>query len=142
MELIKETRAAKYVTEIDYEKFFDNLSWKKLRETALEEFEGVHRYMERILRAKIKCKDGNIITPDKGTPQGGVPSPMWAARTLHRNVIKKLPTGVKVTAYLDDVVAVSEEPIELKWFESEEAGIKVNAKKTKITKEMESGKKR
>ena len=39
--------------------------------------------IKRILKAPIKLEDGTIITPDKGTPQGGIISPLLANIVLN-----------------------------------------------------------
>ncbi|CAK7066668.1 MAG: hypothetical protein BACD_03155 [Bacteroides rodentium] len=39
--------------------------------------------LRRILTAQIKLEDGTFITPDKGTPQGGIISPLLANIVLN-----------------------------------------------------------
>lgn len=75
-----------YVIEFDIKGFFDNVNHSKLikqiwalgiRDTRLL---GI---IKRILKAPIKMPDGSIVIPDKGTPQGGIISPLLANIVLN-----------------------------------------------------------
>ena len=75
-----------YVIEFDIKGFFDNVDHSKLIKQmwAL----GIHDkklifIIKRILKAPIKMPDGKIITPEKGTPQGGIISPLLANIVLN-----------------------------------------------------------
>ena len=64
-----------YVIEFDIKGFFDNVNHSKLIKQMWSL--GIHDkqlifIIKRILKAPIKMPDGKIITPDKGTPQGGL----------------------------------------------------------------------
>lgn len=39
--------------------------------------------IKRILKAPIRLEDGTTVTPDKGTPQGGIISPLLANIVLN-----------------------------------------------------------
>ena len=58
-----------YVVEFDIKGFFDNVDHSKL--------------IKQILKAPIKMPDGNMIHPTKGTPQGGIISPLLANIVLN-----------------------------------------------------------
>jgi len=75
-----------YVIEFDIKGFFDNVNHSKLMKQiwAL----GIHDkqllfVIKRILTAPIKMQNGEIIIPDKGTPQGGIISPLLANIVLN-----------------------------------------------------------
>ena len=76
----------KYVIEFDIEGFFDNVNHSKLIRQiwAL----GIHdkrliNIIKRILKAEIRMPDGTTIRPIKGTPQGGIISPLLANIVLN-----------------------------------------------------------
>jgi len=64
-------------------------------------------YVERWLKAPMQTMDGQILERDKGTPQGGVVSPILANLFLHYAfdlwVTRHLP-GVRFARYADDAV--------------------------------------
>ena len=75
-----------YVIEFDIKGFFDNVNHGKLIRQiwAL----GIHDkqlifVIKRILKAPIKMPDGTTLIPDKGTPQGGIISPLLANIVLN-----------------------------------------------------------
>ena len=75
-----------YVVEFDIKGFFDNVNHSKLirqiwamgiRDTRLIYI------IRQILKAPIRMSDGSTITPIKGTPQGGIISPLLANIVLN-----------------------------------------------------------
>lgn len=75
-----------FVVEFDIKGFFDNVNHHKLIRQlwAL----GIHDkhlifVINRILKAPIRMPDGNTIKPKKGTPQGGIISPLLANVVLN-----------------------------------------------------------
>ena len=64
-------------------------------------------YVERWLKAPMQTAEGQILQRDKGTPQGGVVSPILANLFLHYAfdlwVTRHLP-GVRFARYADDAV--------------------------------------
>lgn len=75
-----------YVIEFDIKGFFDNVNHSKLIRQiwAL----GIHDkqlifIIKRILKAPIKMPDGSTTIPDRGTPQGGIISPLLANIVLN-----------------------------------------------------------
>ena len=74
---------AKYVLDADIAKCFDKINHKKLLEK-LNTFPKLRRQVRAWLRADICDYDKHVITPShKGTPQGGVLSPLLANIALH-----------------------------------------------------------
>ena len=75
-----------YIVEFDIKGFFDNVNHKKLLKQiwALGMHDKQLLYIiRRILKASIKMPDGSIVTPEKGTPQGGILSPLLANIVLN-----------------------------------------------------------
>ena len=68
-----------YVIEFDIKSFFDNVNHTKLiKQIWALGIRDKHLIwiIKQILRAPIKMPDGKLIHPDKGTPQGGIISPL------------------------------------------------------------------
>lgn len=75
-----------YVIEFDIKGFFDNVNHAKLIRQIWTL--GIHDkhllfVIKRILTAPIKMPDGSICHPQKGTPQGGIISPLLANIVLN-----------------------------------------------------------
>jgi hypothetical protein len=67
----------------------------------------VRLYIGRWLRAPVECADGTLVERTKGTPQGGVVSPLLANLFLHyafdRWMDRNYP-GVRFERYADDAI--------------------------------------
>ena len=74
-----------WVLDLDIKGFFDNLDWelmmKAVRAHTKEKW--VLLYIERWLKAPVQLPGGTLQLPEKGTPQGGVISPLLANLFLH-----------------------------------------------------------
>lgn len=74
------------VVEFDIKGFFDNVDHSKLIRQiwaiGIKDKHLIH-IIQRILAAPIRMPDGAVITPDKGTPQGGIISPLLANIVLN-----------------------------------------------------------
>jgi len=74
-----------WVIDLDIKGFFDNLNHDLLKR-ALEKHwpeKWEMLYIDRWLKAPIQLEDGSLVERDKGTPQGGVISPLLANLYLH-----------------------------------------------------------
>ena len=98
-----------WVVEFDIRGLFDNLDHGLLM-TALRKHcqePWILLYVERWLRAPMQSVEGQLQARDKGTPQGGVVSPILANLFLHYAfdlwVTRHLP-GVRFARYADDAV--------------------------------------
>ncbi len=98
-----------WVIDLDIKSFFDEIEHHKLLlaiEKHVEE-KWVKRYIKRWLQAPIETKTGEVKERTKGTPQGGVISPLLANLYLHYTLDQwisiKDPTVVFVR-YADDVI--------------------------------------
>ena len=75
-----------YVIEFDIKGFFDNVNHPKLiRQLWAMGFRDKRLIyvIKQILKAPIKMPDGSTFIPDKGTPQGGIISPLLANVVLN-----------------------------------------------------------
>lgn len=75
-----------YVIEFDIKGFFDNVNHSKLlKQIWAMGIEDKHLIyvIGKILKAPIKMPNGQIIQPQKGTPQGGIISPLLANIVLN-----------------------------------------------------------
>ena len=75
-----------YVVDIDIKSFFDNVNHAKLLKQ-IWSF-GIHDkkllcIIGQMLKAPIHMPDGSVIFPDKGTPQGGILSPLLSNIVLN-----------------------------------------------------------
>jgi group II intron reverse transcriptase/maturase len=102
-----------WVVEVDIRKFFDTLDHARLREFLQRRVsDGVLlRLIGKWLNAGV-LEDGVLTTPDEGTPQGGVISPLLANIYLHyvldewyeREVKPRLQGESFLIRYADDFV--------------------------------------
>lgn len=74
-----------WVLDLDIRGFFDNIDHELMMKAVVR-----HRppawvllYVERWLKASVLCEDGTLEARPKGTPQGGVISPLLANLFLH-----------------------------------------------------------
>lgn len=98
-----------WVIDLDIKGFFDNINheWmmRMLAEQTKEKW--VLMYIERWLQAPMRLPDGEVKTRTKGTPQGGVISPLLANIYLHYVLdlwLEKKHKEAAFERYADDVV--------------------------------------
>ena len=103
-------RKQDWVIDLDIKGFFDNISHSKLM-LAIEKHvpeQWVKLYIKRWLSAPVLIKTGVLVKKEgKGTPQGGVISPLLANLYLHYGFDKWLEqtdATVNYTRYADDVI--------------------------------------
>lgn len=132
-----------WVIDLDISNFFDELDHElmlKAVEAMIEE-KWVRLYVSRWLKAKVEKADGKQYDREKGTPQGGVISPLLSNLYLHYTLDKwldkKYPT-IEFVRYADDVVVhcqsmeESEEVLTAIKGRLAEASLSLNESKTKI----------
>jgi RNA-directed DNA polymerase len=98
-----------YVIDLDIKGFFDNLDhhlvMKTVKKFTWERW--ILLYIERWLKAPAQLADGTLVTRNKGTPQGGVISPLLANIFLHfafdRWMKENFP-NLPFERYADDVI--------------------------------------
>ena len=74
-----------WVVEFDIKGLFDNIDHERLMKALKMHCDcpWVLLYVERWLKASLQHKDGTVIARERGTPQGGVVSPILANLFLH-----------------------------------------------------------
>jgi group II intron reverse transcriptase/maturase len=95
--------------DLDIKGFFDTIDWdlmmRAVRHHTQENW--VVLYIERWLRAEVQLPDGSLQTRDRGTPQGGVVSPLLANLFLHYTFdawMQRIYPHIPFERYADDVV--------------------------------------
>lgn len=98
-----------WVLDLDIEGFFDNLDhelvMRALQRHTTEKW--VLMYVERWLKAPIEHEDGLLEYPTKGSPQGGVISPLISNLYLHYAFDKWMSIhygSIEFERYADDIV--------------------------------------
>jgi RNA-directed DNA polymerase len=99
-----------WVIDLDIKGFFDNLD-HELVMRAVGKYTNspwILLYVRRWLEAPIQLEDGTLLPRQKGTPQGGVASPLIANIFLHLAFdewMQKTHPEVPFERYADDIVA-------------------------------------
>jgi RNA-directed DNA polymerase len=98
-----------WVVDLDIKGFFDNIDHELLmravRKHAKDKW--VVLYIERWLKAPVQEEDGLLVPREKGTPQGGVISPLLANLFLHYAFDKWMRRSyprLSFERYADDVI--------------------------------------
>ena len=132
-----------WVVEFDIKGLFDNIDHELLLPALRKHCQTpwVLLYVERWLKAPMETPEGELIERTKGTPQGGVVSPLLANLFLHyafdRWVSENLP-GVPFCRYSDDGVlhckskAQAEMVIQKLGNRFRECGLELHPDKTQI----------
>lgn len=133
-----------WVIDMDIKGFFDNIDHSKLM-LAVDKHvpeNWIKLYIKRWLRCTVVTKEGKLVYSNgKGTPQGGVISPLLANLFLHYGLDKwldKQPIQVQYTRYADDVIVncTSQQQAENTLGQiknrMENIGLELHPKKTKI----------
>ena len=121
------TKPVNYIVDTDIEKFFESIDHKWLMKCLKQRIVDttILAIISRMLKAGI-VEEGKFIKQDKGTPQGGILSPLLANIYLHfildlwfEKVVAKRSKGfAKIIRYCDDFIAVFQSESEVKAFES------------------------
>jgi RNA-directed DNA polymerase len=98
-----------WVLDLDIKGFFDNIDHDLLMRAVRWHTDEtwVLLYIERWLKAPISMTDGTLVYPEKGTPQGGVVSPLLANLFLHYAFDKWMERdnpAIPFERYADDAV--------------------------------------
>jgi RNA-directed DNA polymerase len=98
-----------WVLDLDIKGFFDNLDQDLLMRAVKKHAKDrwVVFYIERWLKAPMQEEDGRLTPREKGTPQGGVVSPLLANLFLHYGLDRWLAANypqVTFERYADDVI--------------------------------------
>ena len=129
-----ESESVNYLVEADIKGFFDQVDWEQLMKFLQHRIadERILRYIKRFLRAGIQ-EDGQYKASERGTPQGGVISPILANIYLHYTLdvwfekrIKQQSHGyARQIRYADDYIACFQSEQEaVRYMEAMEARLK------------------
>lgn len=132
-----------WVIDLDIKGFFDNLDHELVMRAVRKhtDCKWLLLYIERWLKAPAEMSDGTLITRGKGTPQGGVISPLLANLFLHYAFDKWMERNFPENPferYADDAVVhckTKEAAEKLKHAISVrllECGLELHAQKTQI----------
>jgi len=133
-----------WVVDLDIKGFFDNIDHRKLM-LAVEKHvpeKWAQLYITRWLETPVLSKLGELVEKQgKGTPQGGVISPLLANLFLHYTLdkwLEKADKTVRFTRYADDVIlhcdsiAHAERTLKRVSERLESCGLELHPVKTKI----------
>ncbi|WP_345008173.1 group II intron reverse transcriptase/maturase [Snuella lapsa] len=98
-----------WVIDLDIKNFFDEIDHNKLLKALGKHVEEkwVLKYIERWLKAPLQTQKGEIIARTKGTPQGGVISPLLANLFLHYTLdvwFGRVNPAIEFVRYADDII--------------------------------------
>ena len=142
-----------WVLDVDIEKFFDTidhqLMMKAVRHHCKEPW--MVMYIERWLKAPVRHMDGREEETQRGTPQGGVISPLLANLYLHYAFdlwMRRVYPGVKFERYADDAVIHCESEEQAEEIKQAlaarlaECALSLHPKKTKVVYCKDGGRRR
>src|SRR6266852_1533643 len=132
-----------WIIDLDIKGFFDNIDqnllMRAVKKHAKEKW--IVLYIERWLQAPKQEEDGRLIQRERGTPQGGVASPLLANLFLHyafdRWIAAKYPQ-VQFERYADDAIVHCKTEVEAQEVRAaiaarlEECQLELHPEKTKI----------
>ncbi len=132
-----------WVLDLDIKGFFDNIDHELMMRAVRKHTEEkwVLLYIERWLKAPIEMPDGTLKHPRRGTPQGGVASPLLANLFLHYAFDKWMERehpDIPFERYADDAVCHCKSEAQAQTLKRElsermnEVGLELHPEKTKI----------
>jgi RNA-directed DNA polymerase len=100
---------ADWVIDLDIRAFFDSLDWDLVERAVAHhtDLSWVRLYIARWLRAPVQRPDGTVEQRARGTPQGGVISPLLANLFLHYAFdlwMRRNYPSVQFERYADDAI--------------------------------------
>ena len=132
-----------WVLDVDIQGFFDNLDWALLMKAVRRHAK--HRwmvlYIRRWLQAPVLLPQGELQEREKGTPQGGVISPLLANLFLHYAFdgwMRRHHASVPFERYADDIICHCDSQAQAQGLKAElerrlgECGLQLHPSKTKI----------
>ena len=132
-----------WVLDIDVKGFFDNIDHELLMR-AVRKHTGckwIRLYIQRWLTAPVQMPSGVLVKSEKGTPQGGVVSPLLANLFLHYAFDLWMRTNqphIPFERYADDVICHCKSKAQAEWLLASiekrlaECRLELNLRKTQI----------
>ncbi len=98
-----------WVIDLDIKNFFDQINHDKLLKALGKHVKEkwITFYIKRWLESPLKTREGKVIARTKGTPQGGVISPLLANLYLHYTLdlwISRRDPSIQFVRYADDII--------------------------------------
>ena len=132
-----------WVIDLDIKNFFDEIDHVKLLKALDKHVEEkwILRYIDRWLKAPLQTQEGKVISRTKGTPQGGVISPLLANLHLHYTLdvwFRTLNCSIQFVRYADDIIIhcqtrfQAEQSLQKLKERVEDCGLTLHPEKTKI----------
>lgn len=132
-----------WVLDMDIQGFFDTIDHKLMMRAVRHHTDcpWIILYIERWLQAPAQLEDGTIGKRERGTPQGGVISPLLANLFLHYAFdewMKSTCPHISFERYADDVIAHCKTKAQAEWLQAAlkkrlaECGLKLHPEKTRI----------
>lgn len=140
----KNCRRTDWVIDLDIKAFFDNIDHEKLLKAVEKHVteKWCILYIKRWLEMPVQTKSGELIQKQgRGTPQGGVISPLLANLFLHYAMDKWLEqthTTVKYVRYADDAILHCRSKVQADYVlhnlgkRMQACGLELHPEKTKI----------
>jgi len=102
-------RCWRYALDLDIKAFFDSIETNLLMRAVRKHTDcpWVLLYIERWLKAPVQMPDGSLAVRERGTPQGGVVSPVLANLFLHYAFdvwMHRNHPGIPFERYADDAI--------------------------------------
>lgn len=132
-----------YVIDLDIKGFFDNIDHGLMMKAVNFHIKDkwIQLYVERWLKASMKLEDGSIVIREKGTPQGGVISPLLANIFMHHAFdewMKRTFPNIKFARFADDAIVHCQTQVQAESILNairtrlQECGLELHPIKTKI----------
>ena len=132
-----------WVVDLDIKGFFDNINHDLLMRAVCKHTDSkwLLLYIERWLKAPMQADDGTLINRDKGTPQGGVISPLLANLFLHYAFdewMRRNHGYIPFERYADDILVHCKSELQAKWIKTaiekrlSQCDLELHPEKTKI----------
>lgn len=132
-----------WVLDLDIKGFFDNIDHDLLMRAVRKHTDcnWIVLYIERWLKAPVQMPDGTVCSREKGTPQGGVISPLLANLFLHYTFdmwMRRTCSHIPFERFADDVVCHCRSEAQAKWLKAAieqrlaECRLELHPQKTKI----------
>jgi RNA-directed DNA polymerase len=132
-----------WVLDMDIQGFFDSINHTLMMRAVRHHTDcpWIILYIERWLQAPAQLEDGTIVKRERGTPQGGVISPLLANLFLHYAFdewMKSTCPHIPFERYADDVIAHCKTKAQAEWLRAAlkkrlaECGLKLHPEKTRI----------
>jgi len=132
-----------WVLDLDIRSFFDSIDTDKLMVAVRKHTDcrWALLYIQRWLKAPVQLEDGSLVDRERGTPQGGVISPLLANLFLHYvfdEWMRRHQPAIPFERYADDVICHCQseaqalalrEALEKRFAE---CGLELHPEKTKI----------